>query len=278
MAAPRKIAGFTVLAKIGEGARSEIYAVQDAKSKQVWALKHVLIKDDKDDRFVEQCQREYAIGSKLSHPGIRRIRRIKKQRSLLKVEGVALVMELVDAHSLDQQLPRTCGEAIEVFLQVADALAHMHERGFVHADMKPTNVLITEAGEVKVIDLGQACPVGTTKKRIQGTPGYMAPEQAAREAIDERTDIFNFGAMMYWVLVREVIPTAMPPQGGDAKLVPSVDASELPPPTPPHEANPMVPEALSELVLECVQPDRADRPESMTIVAHRLKSLQTQIA
>lgn len=277
MAAPRKIAGFNVLAKIGEGARSDIYAVQDTKTKQVWALKHVLLKEEKDERFIEQCQREYNIGSKLDHPGIRRIKRIRKQRSLLKVEGVALVMELVDANSLDQQLPKTNREALEIFLQIADALGHMHTKGFVHADMKPTNVLITESGKTKVIDLGQACPIGTVKKRIQGTPGYMAPEQAQREAIDERTDVYNLGAMMYWVLVREVIPTAMPPQGADAKLAAAVDVDDIPPPTPPHVANPMVPKSLSELVLDCVAVDREDRPESMAVVAHRLNLLKEQL-
>ncbi|MBT5584577.1 MAG: serine/threonine protein kinase, partial [Phycisphaerae bacterium] len=214
MSPPRVIAGFTVLAKIGEGARSEIYAVQDTKTKQVWALKHVELNNDKDDRFIAQAQSEYAIGTKLSHPAIRKIRKIIKQRKLFKVEGVAVVMELVDATSLDLQLPRTTSAAVAIFRQVADALSHMHGKGFVHADMKPTNVLVTEDNQVKVIDLGQACPIGTIKKRIQGTPGYMAPEQALREAIDERTDIYNLGAMMYWVLVRKVIPTAMPPQGG----------------------------------------------------------------
>jgi len=273
MAHPRKIAGFNVLAGIGEGARSTIYAVQDPKSKQVWALKHVEIRDEKDDRFVEQAQREYAIGTKLDHAGIRKIQKIVKQRRRFKLHSVALIMELIDASTLDQQLPRSYSKACQIFLQVAEALSHMHEKGFVHADMKPTNVLITEHDTVKVIDLGQACPIGTIKKRIQGTPGYMAPEQACREAIDERTDIFNLGAMMYWVLVREVIPTAMPPAGGDPSLLSTLDVSQVPDPKPPHVANPMIPEALSTLILECVAKDRADRPASMDEVVHRLRSL-----
>jgi serine/threonine-protein kinase len=201
-----------------------------------------------------------------------------KQRKMFKVQSVALVMELVDANTLDQQLPRSYEGAIDIFRQVSEALSHMHERGYVHADMKPTNVLITEAGEVKVIDLGQACPVGTVKKRIQGTPGYMAPEQAAREAIDERTDIFNLGAMMYWVLTREVIPTAMPPQGGDGPLASTRDIDEVARATPPHEVNAMVPEGLSDLVMQCVEKDRKDRPESMLSVLHRLDSLSRDMA
>jgi len=273
MSPQRIIAGFTVLAKIGEGARSYIYAVQDAKSKQVWALKHVELKDDKDDRFLMQVQREYTIGAKLSHPAIRKIRKIIKQRKMFKIEGVVLLMELVDANTLDQQLPRTMAKAVSIFRQIAEALAHMHEKGFVHADMKPTNVLITDDDRVKVIDLGQACPIGTIKKRIQGTPGYMAPEQALREAIDERTDIFNFGAMMYWVLVRKVIPTAMPPQGDDGAPFCTTALSEIPLPDLPHEVNKKISRSLSGLIMACVAKDREERPESMTAVAHQLGTI-----
>lgn len=275
MGDPRTIAGFTVLARLGEGARSTLYAVHDPKSRQVWTLKHVIKSDGKDQRFIEQCEREYAIGSKLDHPALRGMHRLVKHRKLLRVEGVSLLMEFVDAASLDQQLPRTYEEATGIFTQVGEALSHMHEKGFVHADLKPTNILVTEQGQVKVIDLGQACQAGTIKKRIQGTPGYMAPEQARREAIDERTDIFNFGATLYWVLVREVIPTMMPPAQGDDALLQKVEEDEVDPPVPPRERNPRVPQDLSDLVIDCVAFDRDDRPESMQHVLARLHKAAT---
>ncbi|MCH2139031.1 MAG: serine/threonine protein kinase [Phycisphaerales bacterium] len=278
MSDPRTIAGFTVLARIGEGARSELFAVHDPKSRQVWALKHVQKKDDKDQRFIEQCEREYAIGSKLDHPTLRGMQKLIKHRKMFKVEGVSLLMEFVDADSLDKRLPRTYADAARVFLHVGEALEHMHGKGFVHADLKPTNILITDAGDVKVIDLGQACPVGTVKKRIQGTPGYMAPEQARRESIDERTDIFNFGATMYWVLVRDVIPTMMPPSQGDDSLLQKVDADEVPPAQPPHEVNPRIPESLSKLVIDCVAFEAADRPASMAAVMDRLRLAAAETA
>jgi len=79
--------------------------------------------------------------------------------------------------------------------------------------------------------------------------------------------------MMYWILTREVIPTAMPPQGGDAPLSSTRDIDEVPRPTPPHEVNAMVPGGLSDLVMQCVEKNREDRPESMLAVLHRLDSL-----
>jgi len=145
----------------------------------------------------------------------------------------------------------------------------------VHADIKPNNVLVTEAGKVKIIDLGQACAIGTIKKRIQGTPGYMAPEQAHRNEITPRTDIYNLGAMMYWVLVGEVIPTAMPPKNTNDSLVGgAVDADKVELPIAPHDRNPRIHSLLSKQIMDCVQPDPNKRPESMTVVVNRLELIR----
>ncbi len=267
-----QIAGFRVLAKIGQGAASELFAVQDPKSKQVWALKHVVKKTDKDQRFIEQVLAEYLVGSKLDHPNVRTVRRLIKHRSRFKVCAVTLIMELVDATTLDQRLPQSHAQAVKIFHQVALGLAHMHHCGYVHADIKPSNILVTEDDEVKIIDLGQGCAVGTVKKRIQGTPGYMAPEQAHRQAITPKTDIYNLGATMYWVLVGEVIPTALPPKDeSDSLFTGALDTNLLKPPTPPHEQDPSIHPLLSKQILDCVRIHPDERPESMAVVANRLE-------
>lgn len=275
---PRKIGSYIVLAKLGEGAASILYAVQHPKTKQVSALKFVEKTDDKSQRFLDQVEQEYAIGSKLNHSTIRKIKKIVKHRKMLKVTGVSMIMELVDATTLDQQLPKNHAKAVEIFIQVATGLAHIHKRGFVHADIKPNNILIDENDKVKIIDLGQACAIGTVKKRIQGTPGYMAPEQAHRNKITHKTDIYNLGAMMYWTLVGEVIPTSMPPKGSNDSLVNSaVSAGKLELPTPPHERNPRIHPLLSKQILDCVQPNPEQRPESMDIVVNRLELIRDVI-
>ncbi len=274
-ATPRKIANHTVLAKLGEGAASILYAVQHPKTKQVWALKHVEKTDDKSQRFLDQVEQEAAIGMKLNHHAVRGIKKIVRHRKMFKSTAVSLIMELVDATTLDQQLPRNHGQAVEIFRQIAEGLAHMHGRGFVHADIKPNNVLITGEGDVKIIDLGQACPIGTIKKRIQGTPGYMAPEQAHRGEITPKTDIYNLGAMMYWVLVGECIPTALPPKKArDGLFTGALDADKVELPIPPHDQNPRIHVLLSKQILDCVQPKPENRPDSMDVVVNRLELIR----
>jgi len=272
MAPGRDIAGYRLLMRIGTGAASELFAVQDPKTKQVYALKHVKKIVDRDHRFLEQVEVESTVGSKLDHPNIRRVVKLIRHRKMFKLVAVSLVMELVDAVSLDQRRPRNQLEALRIFHQVAKGLSHMHGRGFVHADMKPSNVLVGDDEAVKIIDLGQACQIGTVKKRIQGTPGYMAPEQAHRQAITPRTDIYNFGATMYWVLCNEVIPTALPPKDEAGSLYSgALDAEMVKPPIPPMQKNPQVHPLLSKQILDCVQLHPDDRPESMDLVANRLE-------
>jgi serine/threonine-protein kinase len=267
------IAGYRVLAKIGLGAASELYAVQDPRTKQVWALKHVVKSSEKDDRFLEQVCNEYAVGSKMEHANVRAVVRLIKHRRLFRMHAVSLLMELVDATPMDQRVPRSELQAVRIFRQVAAGLAHMHKRGFVHADIKPGNILVGEHDDVKIIDLGQACATGTVKKRIQGTPGFMAPEQAHRQTITDKTDIYNFGATMYWVLTREVIPTAMPPkdEAANSLFKGALDTEMVQLPVPPGEKNARVHPLLSKQIMDCVQIDPGNRPESMDFVHNRLE-------
>lgn len=263
-----EIEGYRVLSELGKGAASVIYLVQDPKTKNVWALKHVEKDDPKDQRFLDQAESEFEIASRLSHPSIRKVARlIKKKRQFIAVKELVLVMELVDGVSLDKLEMPNLERCVGIFHQVADALAYMHDRGFVHADMKPNNVVVAGDGSAKIIDLGQGCKIGTVKPRIQGTPDYIAPEQVHRRPITPKTDIYNLGATMYWVLARRHIPTALPK--GDS-LVGSLDDHMIEKPAPLGELAPHVPQRLADLVMQCVEVDASRRPESMRVVADRL--------
>jgi len=270
-----KIEGYNVLAEIGRGAASIIYLVQDPKTKQVWALKQVQLQGPKDQRFLEQAESEYEVSQKVRNPLIRHIDRIIKNRvRFVTVNEIILIMEYVDGVAVERHPPATFEQALDIFIQTARGLGHMHGCGYVHADMKPNNIVVNEKGQVKIIDLGQACPVGTVKERIQGTPDYIAPEQVHRREITPRTDIYNLGASMYWVLTQRYIPTALPK--GDS-LVGSLDDQFIEKPTPIEQLNPRVPKKLCDLVMKCVEVDPAKRPNSMFDVVEVLNQVREEL-
>jgi serine/threonine protein kinase len=269
---PHELFGYKVIDRLGEGAASTVYAVADPRTRQVLALKHVIKRGDKDQRFVDQLEQEYKIGSKLSHPNIRAIHRYaaNKKGWVGDVTDAALVMELIDAATLDSEHRPKAAQIARYFAQAARGLGHMHQRGFVHADMKPSNMMVND-GTVKVIDLGQACPIGTKKARVQGTPGYIAPEQAFKEAITPATDIYNLGATLHWVLVRSEIPCALP--SGEASVERRIRPSQIRMPRPLHEVDSRIPAAFTDVVFACVQVAPKDRAESMDTVAAKLESI-----
>jgi eukaryotic-like serine/threonine-protein kinase len=268
-----EVEGFRVISEVGKGAASVVYLVQDPKTKQIWSLKHVMKDEEaKDNRFLDQAILEYEVASKLDHPSIRKIPKlVKKNKKLFQLGEVYLVMEYVDGVAMDKKPPKTLDDALMIFVQVSEALAHMHVRGFVHADMKPNNIMLTPGPLAKLIDLGQSCPVNTVKPRIQGTPDYIAPEQVHRRPITPKTDIYNLGATMYFVFSGgRKVPTAL--AQGDS-LVSRIDDSLMEKPTPLAELRPQLPARLCELVMQCVEVDGDHRPESMTAVAERLKTV-----
>jgi serine/threonine-protein kinase len=127
--------------------------------------------------------------------------------------------------------------------------------------------MVSEQGKVKVIDLGQACPIGTAKERIQGTPDYIAPEQVKCKPVLPQTDIFNFGASLYFALTGSKLPTLFTLKKGDNSFL--VD-SEI---ALPSKLNPKVSDNLSSFVMECVRTNPLKRPEGMSTVVSRLEIL-----
>ena len=265
-----RLFGFEVLASLGRGARSTIYAVKD-EDDQVYALKHVIKRELIDQRFLDQAVADHEISSRFDHPNLRRSYRTIRHRKLIRTDEVAVLMEFVDGLSLQEGRVKDVLTVCQLCGQVALGLKAMHEAGLVHADIKPANVLVTEAGIVKVIDFGQSCEIGTIKERIQGTPDYIAPEQVHRQPITPLTDVFNLGATMYWLLTGRHIPTMIPQ--GEPGLV-KQGSADCP---PPQEINPAVPTALSRLVVDCTRHELRNRPNSMTQVFGRLELAAAQI-
>jgi len=265
---------YEIANRIGRGAGAVIYEARERASRKRVAIKHVVRRGPRDDRFVEQAEIEYKVAHELDHPYLRRYYDIIRVRSWLKTRELFLIMELVDGERLDNQYqdkrPDRVEPVIEMFMHVAEGLRAMHAHGYIHADIKPNNILLVPGGRLKIIDFGQSCPIGHTKSRIQGTPDYIAPEQVMLAPLDQRTDVFNLGATMYWVLTGKAFSTVLPNAPAGAKKI-DLDARRGN--APPHEANPLVPLPLSRLIMECCASEREQRPADMSKVISRLETV-----
>jgi serine/threonine-protein kinase len=261
---PIDIDGFTITRRIGAGARSVIYMAVDENTKQVVAIKRAVFESPEDLRIFEQMETEYQVAKHLDHPYLRRCYKLIRKRSFIRTQELVLTMELFDGQSLEDQERLSLGDVLLVFRMVATALNAMHQKGYVHCDIKPNNIMFNKTGAVKIIDFGQSCKIGCIKKRIQGTPEYIAPEQVRREHLSHRTDIFNLGATMYWALTGRHVPTLIQRTNEFGLSV-----AEPPEFKAPHEIYKKIPAELSEMIMQCVQDKPADRPSNMSeIIAH----------
>ena len=257
------VGGFTILKRIGAGARSTIYLAIDEQEEEQVALKRVIYERPEDSRVFEQTVNEYKVASRIDHPYVRKCYTLRKIRSMFKLKELLLSMEYFDGMTLENSPTLSLGDVLLVFRMVADGLNAMHQQGYVHCDMKPNNILLNKSGSIKIIDLGQSCKIGTTKQRIQGTPDYIAPEQVKRKPLNPKTDIFNLGATMYWALTGKNVPTLIPKTNSYGLPV----AQEF---KAPHELKEQIPIRISKLVMECVQNDPAERPPNMMTIVSRL--------
>lgn len=257
------IGGFTIKKRIGTGARSTIYLATDEHNNTEVALKRVIFERPEDVRIFEQVKTEYKIARQIDHPYVRKCYKLKKIRSMFKVKELLLSMELFDGKNLEDSPTLSLLDVLLVFRMVANGLNAMHQQGLVHCDIKPNNILIGKSGAIKIIDLGQSCKIGTTKRRIQGTPDYIAPEQVKRKPLGPKTDVFNLGATMYWALTGKNVPTLIPKKN-------KLGLSIAQPRRAPHEIRNRIPLEISKLVMDCVENDPVKRPRNMMMVVSRL--------
>jgi len=258
------VGGYTIIRRIGTGARSTIYLATDEQEKTNVALKRVIFEKPEDARVFEQTETEYRVARRIDHPYIRKCYKLRRIRSVFKVKELLLSMEYFDGKSLEDSPTLSLVDVLLVLRMVATGLNSMHQAGFIHCDIKPNNILMSKSGSIKIIDFGQSCKIGTTKPRIQGTPDYIAPEQVRRKALGPRTDVFNLGATMYWALTGKNVPTLIPTKRKGLGLVIPKNCAA------PHELKKQIPIGVSRLVMDCVKDNPVDRPDSMATVISRL--------
>ena len=227
---------YRLVRRIGVGGMGEVWEADDTVLGRRVALK-VLVQELADDaRATSRFVREARATAKLTHPNVTRVYDFGRDGGL-----PYLVMELLEGETLADRLaggPLPPAEAARICAAVADALDAAHRRGIIHRDIKPGNVLLTPAGEVKVMDFGIAAAAdethSTTGSGLYGTAAYVSPERAAGQAATPAADIYSLGAVLYELL------TGRPPFLGDSPVL-VVRAHLHEQPRPVRELAPWVP-------------------------------------
>jgi serine/threonine protein kinase/Tfp pilus assembly protein PilF len=268
------ISHYTILEKLGEGGMGVVYKAHDTKLDRYVALKflpqQITVSEEDKARFLQEAK---AI-SALNHTNIATIFDIddadgKKFLVLEYISGGTMKSQLNRRKTADQEL--SISEVIGYSIQMAEGLAHAHRHGIVHRDIKSDNVMLTDEGKVKITDFGLAKLRGTTQLTRTGstigTLAYMAPEQLRGEEIDHRADLFSFGVVMY-----EMAALRLPFRGEhEAALTYSI-ANEDPASVSSHRKD--IPQELDQIIMKCLQKDRASRYQSAAEIAEDLRALQ----
>lgn len=268
-----KIGKFQVLETLGTGAHSTILRIRRAVDGKEYALKVVPIDGEDDKKYLEQARHEYRVGQMLNHANLVRIYSFETESDwLFRIKKARLLIEYVHGKPLDEVRLLNSARLMRVFERVASGLVHMHKQGVIHADLKPNNILLGPNRSVKIIDFGLAWIKGEAKDRVQGTPEYMAPETASHKIINERTDIYNFGATMYRLVTLQHPPQIVP-DGGGFPLSEKMFVEQL---VPVQEINKGVPQELCDLIHACLQFNAHKRPERMSQIQGTLDRLADQ--
>ncbi len=219
------------------------------------------------DSQVRQMRNEFEVGRGNTHRALRRSLDFGIIRRRLRAVEACLLLEYVEGVPLDAfAVHASVGRLVKVFWHVADGLDELHRRGFVHADLKPQNILCAANGRPTLIDFGQSCPMLHTKQRVQGTADFIAPEQAKCQPLEVRTDVFCLGATMHMVFLGRPAQTHL-----NASSVRKGGRIVLERRTLQRNGEGELDAPLAILIEDCLQPDRADRPANMSLVKDRLE-------
>ncbi|HTS19454.1 MAG TPA: serine/threonine-protein kinase [Verrucomicrobiae bacterium] len=260
-------ADFTVLDKINKGGMATIYLVADRQGQRL-ILRMLL----PEHRFHWSRLRQFKWGCQvmehLDHPNIVRYYGSGKFNSLRYA-----IIEYIEGPNLKEAIlrndPGLRSNQRMMLTGMAAALAHVHDRGFLHLDFKPENVLVPKTYEAKLIDFDLSIPRPVKPRRepkLSGTPFYLAPEQLARQPVDERADIFAFGITAY-----EMITGKKPISGDTREEILQKYANFNEHLRTPRALIPDIPHSIERVILKCLEKNPADRYPAMSLVVRDLQ-------
>ncbi len=253
----REIGPYRIVSQIGRGGMATVYKAYQAPLDRFVALKVPHTDFQANPDFLSSFKRETRIIAKLDHPNIVPIYDVSE------FEGTPfLVMRFVDGQTLREFLtkykkPVRLATILMIMRAVTSALAYAHQKSVLHRDVKPSNILLGNDGNVYLMDFGLARIVAEadltlSRDRVVGTPTYISPEQAKGEPLDERTDIYSLGVVLYELL------TARVPFTGERPSVVVYHHISTPPP-PPTKINADISPRIEQVVLKALAKDRKDR-------------------
>jgi eukaryotic-like serine/threonine-protein kinase len=273
----KRFGRYEVLAELGRGAMGVVYKALDPKINRTVAVKTISLagqapEDELDYR--ERFFREAEAAGRLSHPGIVTIFDVGEEP---ETRAPYIVMEFVGGESLDKLLSRgdhklPVGKALQLAVELAEALDCAHGQGVVHRDLKPANILMTEDGHAKIADFGVAklnLAHQTLAGRALGTPAYMSPEQLNGDAVDGRSDLFSLGVILYTVL------TGYRPFQGNSALTVSFKVVNRDP-IPATLLDTELPEGLDAIIARAMAKDPAERYQSGADLVEDIQHLRKE--
>ncbi len=270
MSIPTKIGRYEVVAILGQGAMGTVYKAVDPVIERTVAIKTINLNLSKQELagFEERFYREAKSAGRLNHPNIITIYDVGE------TDGIAYIaMEYLEGESLRDMLDSGVVLPAEIIAdlvsRIAGALDYAHRHHIVHRDIKPANIMVTASRDVKIMDFGIAqIPTGSRTQlgTVLGSPKYMAPEQVAGQATDNRTDIFALGVVLYEML------TGKPPfEGDNLSAIMYQILNEAP--MPPSARNPRVPAAFDGVIARALAKRPEDRYASAGEFARALRAL-----
>ncbi len=270
-----RIGGYRIESLLGRGGMGEVYLAYDERLHRHVALKRIRADGPIDAQARARFRREAQAAARLNHPSIVHL------YDILDTEyGDCIVMEYVSGESVAELLRRgalALDESLRLASAVAEGLGEAHAKGLVHRDLKAENVLVTPAGQAKILDFGLALPlwsnslspVLTQQGALLGTAHAMSPEQAGGLPVDHRSDLFALGILLY-----ELVSGRAPFRG--ANLLDTLRRVTSETPQPLSKLRPDAPAALVALVERLLEKDPARRPQSARLVATELATLAEQ--